>query len=153
MNHSVFPSGSSIAGFLVGFSGTTLISSTTDVRMFDLRRAHLGVFGRTMEATARMRSIVVRRLPTLASFYRCCHVEGMRERNPAANVRRPKVDPASRTLGLGRNELVGLLVQPGSAVRGVTQQRTLRRSQADHADTARLRRLSGARSKRGSNSV
>jgi integrase/recombinase XerD len=114
-----------IAGFLAGYSGNTLISYTTDlrlfvewcitsdVRMFEVRRAHLEIFGRTMEADGRMRSTVARRLSTLGSFYRYCHVEGILERNPAANVRRPKVDTESRTLGLDRNELGGLLVQAG----------------------------------------
>jgi integrase/recombinase XerD len=37
----------------------------------------------------------------------------LRARDPAANVRRPKVDPESRTLGLDRNELGALLVQAG----------------------------------------
>ena len=60
-----------------------------------------------------MRSTVARRLSTLGSFYRYCHVKGILERNPAANVRRPKVDVESRTLGLDRNELGGLLVQAG----------------------------------------
>ena len=60
-----------------------------------------------------MRSTGARRLSTLGSFYRYCHVEGILERNPAANVRRPKVDVESRTLGLDRNELGGLLVQAG----------------------------------------
>ena len=60
-----------------------------------------------------MRSTGARRLSTLGSFYRYCHVERILERNPAANVRRPKVDAESRTLGLDRNELGGLLVQAG----------------------------------------
>jgi site-specific recombinase XerD len=60
-----------------------------------------------------MRSTVARRLSTLASFYRYCHVEGVLRRNPAANVRRPKVDHESHTLGLDRNELGALLVQAG----------------------------------------
>jgi site-specific recombinase XerD len=114
-----------IAGFLAGYTGNTLISYTTDLRLFiewcitndvrllEVRRAHLEIFGRTMEADGRMRSTVARRLSTLGSFYRYCHVEGILERNPAANVRRPKVDTESRTLGLDRNELGGLLVQAG----------------------------------------
>ena len=114
-----------IAGFLAGYTGNTLISYTTDLRLFaewcttndvhllDVRRAHLEIFGRHMEAHGRMRSTVARRLSTLGSFYRYCHVEGILERNPAANVRRPKVDVESRTLGLDRNELGGLLVQAG----------------------------------------
>jgi integrase/recombinase XerD len=60
-----------------------------------------------------MRSTIARRLSTLASFYRYCHVEGVVRRNPAANVRRPKVDHESHTLGLDRNELGALLVQAG----------------------------------------
>ncbi len=114
-----------IAGFLAGYTGNTLISYTTDLRLFvqwctnndlplfDVRRAHLEIFGRQMEANGRMRSTVARRLSTLGSFYRYCHVEGILERNPAANVRHPKVDTESRTLGLDRNELGGLLVQAG----------------------------------------
>jgi integrase/recombinase XerD len=114
-----------IAGFLAGYTGNTLVSYTTDLRLFlewcsenstpllEVRRAHLEIFGRTMEANGRMRSTVARRLSTLGSFYRYCHVEGILERNPAANVRRPKVDVESRTLGLDRNELGGLLVQAG----------------------------------------
>jgi site-specific recombinase XerD len=65
--------------------------------LFDVRRAHLEIFGRQMEADGRMRSTVARRLSTLASLYRYCHVEGILERNPAAYVRRPKVDGESRT--------------------------------------------------------
>jgi integrase/recombinase XerD len=57
--------------------------------------------------------VVARRISTLGSFYKYCHVEAILERNPAANVRRPKVDYESRTLGLDRNELGGLLVQAG----------------------------------------
>ncbi len=60
-----------------------------------------------------MRSTVARRLSTLASFYRYCEQEGFVERNPALNVRRPKVDYESRTLGLDRNELGAFLVQAG----------------------------------------
>jgi site-specific recombinase XerD len=41
-----------------------------------------------------MRSTVARRLSTLCSFYRYCHVEGFLARNPAANVRRPKSTPS-----------------------------------------------------------
>ena len=48
-----------------------------------------------------MRSTVARRLSTLASFYRYCHAEGIVRRNPAANVRRPKVDHESRTPRVG----------------------------------------------------
>ena len=114
-----------IAGFLAGYSGDTLVSYTTglrlfvewctnnDLRLLDVRRAHLEIFGRQMEANGRMRSTVARRLSTLRSFYRYCHVEGILERYAVANVRRPKLDVESRTLGLDRNELGALLVQAG----------------------------------------
>jgi integrase/recombinase XerD len=110
---------------LAGYSGNTRTSNTTDLRLFtgwcadnrlqllEVRRAHLEIFARTMEQEGRMRSTVARRLSTLCSFYRYCHVEGILERNPAANVRRPRVDYESRTLGLDRNELRALLVQAG----------------------------------------
>jgi integrase/recombinase XerD len=112
-------------GFLAGYSGNTRVSYTTDLRLFaawcadnrlhllEVRRTHLEMFARTMEQEGRMRSTVARRLSTLCSFYRYCHLEGLLARDPAANVRRPKVDPESRTLGVDRNELGALLVQAG----------------------------------------
>jgi site-specific recombinase XerD len=114
-----------VAGFLAGYCGATRRSYATDLRLFaawceeaklelfSVRRAHLELFGRWMEENGRMRSTVARRLSTLASFYRYCEQEGLVERNPAANVRRPKVDYESRTLGLDRNELGAFLVQAG----------------------------------------
>ena len=103
-----------IAGFLAGYTGNTRASYTTDLRICSppgapshirrcsaCERAHLELFARWMEEEGRMRSTVARRLSTLASFYRYCHAEGILDRNPAANVRRPKVDYESRTLGLG----------------------------------------------------
>jgi integrase/recombinase XerD len=110
---------------LAGYAGNTRVSYATDLRLFavwcadnrlrllDVRRAHLEMFARTMEQDGRMRSTVARRLSTLCSFYRYCHLEGLLARDPATNVRRPKVDPESRTLGLDRNELGALLVQAG----------------------------------------
>jgi Phage integrase, N-terminal SAM-like domain len=92
---------SAVAGFLAGSTGSTRVSYTTDLRLFAewcagdgvrllaVKRAHVELFARHMEANGRMRSTVARRLSTLASFYRYCHVEGLLRRNPAANVRRP----------------------------------------------------------------
>jgi site-specific recombinase XerD len=60
-----------------------------------------------------MTSTIARRLSTLASFYRYCHSEQLIDRNPAVNVRRPRVDYESRTLGLDRNELGALVVEAG----------------------------------------
>ena len=54
-----------------------------------------------------------RRLSTLSSFYKYCQIEDIIAKNRAANIRRPKVNAESRTLGLDRNELGASLVQAG----------------------------------------
>ncbi len=112
-----------LAGFLAGYCGSTRRSYATDLRLFaswcheanltlfDVRRAQLELVGRWMEETGRIRSTVARRLSTLASFYKYCEQEQLVDRNPALNLRRPKVDYESRTLGLDRNELGAFLVQ------------------------------------------
>ena len=114
-----------VAGFLAGYGGSTRVSYATDLRLFaawcheaklnlfTVRRAHLELYGRWLEETGRMRSTVARRLSTLASFYKYAEQEDLVDRNPALNVRRPKVDYESRTLGLDRNELGAFLVQAG----------------------------------------
>ncbi len=114
-----------VAGFLAGYAGATRTSYATDLRLFaawcrqadlgllTVKRSHLELFGRWMEETGRMRSTVACRLSTLASFYRYCEQEQLIDRNPALNMRRPKVDYESRTLGLDRNELGAFLVQAG----------------------------------------
>ncbi len=101
-----------IAGFLAGYSGTTLISYTADLRLFaawctnidlqlfEVNRAHIEIFGREMESSGRMRSTVARRMSTISGSFKYCLDEEFIERNPATNVRRPKVDYESRTLGL-----------------------------------------------------
>jgi Phage integrase, N-terminal SAM-like domain len=73
-----------VAAFLAGYSGHTRVSYATDLRifadwcqegglrLFDLRRSHLELFGRWMEENGRMRSTVARRLSTLVRFYRYC---------------------------------------------------------------------------------
>jgi integrase/recombinase XerD len=100
-------------------------SYTTDLRIFaqwchehdqnllTVRRPHLELFGRWMEQQGRMASTIARRLSTLSSFYKYCQIEEILDKNPAANIRRPKVNNESRTLGLDRNELGALLVQAG----------------------------------------
>src|SRR5687767_6094494 len=72
------------------------------------------LFARSMEENGPMRSTVGRRLSSLSSFYRHCEQEQLIDRNPALNVRRPKVDYESRTLGLDRNELPAFPVHAGN---------------------------------------
>ncbi|MDP9473409.1 MAG: hypothetical protein M3Q71_22555 [Chloroflexota bacterium] len=115
-----------VAGFLAGYCGSTRCSYAADLRLFPL-----GAAKRTCRCSAsakrtsgssvagwRRTARCARRLSTLASFYRHCEQEGLIERNPAANLRRPKVDYESRTLGLDRNELGAFLVQAGLGTAG-----------------------------------
>jgi len=116
---------SAVTGFLAAYRGSTRVSYATDLRLFSawcreanltlfsVRRAHLELFGRWTEERGLMRSTVARRLSTLTSFYRYCQEEELISRSPAVNLRRPKVDYESRTLGLDRNELGAFLVQAG----------------------------------------
>ena len=83
-----------VAGFLAGYTNPTRASYTTDLRIFtvwcddhrlellDVTRAHLELFARAMETDGKMRSTVARRLSTLCSFYRYCHVEGITDQEP-----------------------------------------------------------------------
>ena len=66
--------------------------------------------GGTRVGCARRSPAACRRWPASTAT---AHAEGIVARDPAANVRRPKVDHESRTLGLDRNELGALLVQAG----------------------------------------
>ncbi|HSH62387.1 MAG TPA: tyrosine-type recombinase/integrase [Acidimicrobiales bacterium] len=117
-----------IAGFLAGYCGSTRRSYATDLRLFagwcgetnvplfDVRRAHLELFGRWMEENGKMRSTVARRLSTLASFSRYCE-QGRTDRaqpcgqRPPAQGRlrvahpRPRPQRARRLLGPSRPRL------------------------------------------------
>ena len=108
-----------VAAFLAGYTDPTRRSYATDLRifaqwchdsgftLFGVRRPHLETFARWMEQEGRMPSTIGRRLSRLSSFYKYCQLEDILEKNPAANIRRPKVNAESRTLGLDRHELVG----------------------------------------------
>ena len=114
-----------VAAFIAGYTDPTRRSDATDLRIFaawchehgidllNVKRPHLETFARWMEQEGRMASTIGRRLSTLSSFYRYCQTEDILHKNPALNVRRPKVHDESRTLGLDRNELGALLVQAG----------------------------------------
>jgi site-specific recombinase XerD len=113
------------AGFLAGYSGTTRAGYTIDLRtywtwceqnrlhVFEAKRAHIELYVRSLEDHGYARSTIGRRLSTVASFYRWCTDEELLGRNPAANVRRPKISQDSTTLGLDRQELGQFLVEAG----------------------------------------
>ena len=114
-----------IAGFLAGYSGTTLEAYRLDVRgwiswldtafldPFEIERAHIELYARWSESEGKARSTIGRRLSTICGFYKYCAQERLIERDPSAHVRRPKQDYESSTLGLDRNELGAFLVQAG----------------------------------------
>ena len=115
------------AGFLAGYSGTTRVGYTIDLRnywtwceqnqlhVFEARRPHIELYVRSLEDHGYARSTIGRRLSTVASFYKWCVDEELLVRNPAANVRRPKISQDSTTLGLDRQELGQFLVEAGLA--------------------------------------
>ena len=114
-----------IAGFLAGYSGTTLEAYRLDLRgwiswldaaFLDplvIERAHIELYARWCESEGKARSTIGRRLSTICGFYKYCSQERLIERDPSAHVRRPKQDYESSTLGLDRNELGAFLVQAG----------------------------------------
>jgi integrase/recombinase XerD len=113
------------AGFLAGYSGTTRSGYTIDLRgwwrwcelaglhVFDAKRAHIELYVRSLEDHPYARSTIGRRLSTVCSFYKWCLDEELLNRNPAGNVRRPKISQDSTTLGLDRQELGQFLVEAG----------------------------------------
>ena len=114
-----------VAGFLAGYSGTTLEAYRLDLRgwigwldnafldPFEIERAHIELYARWSESQGKARSTIGRRLSTICGFYNYCSQERIIERDPSAHVRRPKQDYESSTLGLDRNELGAFLVQAG----------------------------------------
>lgn len=114
-----------IAGYLAGYSGATLDAYRLDLRQWatwldgngvdilSVQRAHIELYARWPEDHGLARSTISRRLSTICGFYRYCSQEAVIDRDPAAYVRRPKIDYESHTLGLDRNELGAFLVQAG----------------------------------------
>ena len=86
-----------------------------ELRLFEVRRAHIEAFARDLEARGRSRATIARRLCTITCFYRYAEQEGLIEHSPAVHVRRPKMDYESHAIGLDRNELGAMLVAAGLA--------------------------------------
>ena len=114
-----------LAGFLAAYSGNTRLAYHQDLRQFaswchnqDLgllavRRIDVELFARWLEHRDAARATIGRRLSTVTGFYRYCVEEELLTRNPAANVRRPRLRGESTMSGLDRNELGAFLVQAG----------------------------------------
>ncbi|HEY5985518.1 MAG TPA: tyrosine-type recombinase/integrase [Streptosporangiaceae bacterium] len=114
-----------LAGFLAGYSGLTRQAYELDMRqyaswchrhhlrLFQARRADIECFARDLEARARARPTITRRLCTIAGFYRYAVEEDLLDHSPAAYVRSPRLAYGSHATGLDRNELGALLVAAG----------------------------------------
>ena len=77
------------------------------------RRADIEFFARDLEARGRARATIIRRLCTVAGFYRYAVEEELLDHSAAAHVRRPRLDYESHAVSLDRNELGALLVAAG----------------------------------------
>jgi integrase/recombinase XerD len=114
-----------LGGFLAGYSNNTFLAyqqdlrqfvswcSNQDLELFTVKRTHIELFARWLEHRGAARATIGRRLSTVTGFYRYCAEEGFVDRNPAANVRRPRQRQESTMSGLDRNELGAFLVQAG----------------------------------------
>ena len=114
-----------LGGFLAGYSNNTYLAyqqdlrqfvswcSNQDLELFSVKRTHIELFARWLEHRGAARATIGRRLSTVTGFYRYCTEEGLIDRNPAANVRRPRQRQESTMSGLDRNELGVFLVQAG----------------------------------------
>ena len=104
-------------GFLLGYDNARTRSAyQSDLRCFaswcaqtgteplTVQRAHLDLYARSLEAEGLAPSSVARRLSVLTGLFRYASDEGYISRNPAANVRRPRVSEDSPTLGLDLGE-------------------------------------------------
>lgn len=72
------------------------------IRPFGVRRAHIELFARDLEAKGLAVATVARRLSTVCVWYKYLFAEEIIPRDPAVFVRRPKVSMESTTLGLDR---------------------------------------------------
>jgi len=108
-------------GFLAGYRGRSLETYQRDLRgwwawcdagglaVLDVRRLHIELYVRHLEAKGYAPATVCRRLSTVVCFYRYCEAEEIVDRSPARFLRRPKVSLESTTLGLDRAELAAFL--------------------------------------------
>jgi len=115
-----------LAGFLAGYRGLTRCQAyeldrrqyaswcrTRHLPLFGARRADIECFARDLEARWRARATIIRRLCTIAGFYRYAVEEELLDHSPAVHVRRPRLDYESHATALDRNELGALLVAAG----------------------------------------
>lgn len=118
----VDPLGRAIAGYLARFKGESRVHSESDLRAFirwclerDLdplsaQRPHIELYVRWMQEIRGLKlNTVSRRFSVVCCFYRTCVIDGLLERSPADNVRRPPVPNESPTLGLSHLQFEAML--------------------------------------------
>ena len=118
---------------LAGYRGLTREAYALDLRqfttwcrdrsvpLFAVRRADIEGFARDLEARGRARATVIRRLCTIAGFYRYAVEEELLEHSPAAHVRRPRVDYESHAVAWIATSSAPCWSPPGSARRPSTR--------------------------------
>lgn len=75
-----------------------------------IQRAHIEAWGRYLGEVRKLKpSSVKAKLNCICGMYKFAHLDGMLLTNPAAYVRRPKVDFVSTTNSLSRSELADIL--------------------------------------------
>lgn len=75
----------------------------------DATRAEIEIFARELETTGRRLATVASKLNALAGFYRFAVIDGVLDRDPMLNVRRPRIERISTTQGLTRTEFADVL--------------------------------------------
>lgn len=116
-----------LVGFLARYREPTRTNYVIDLRLFlswcgenglhpfECRRPHLEVYARYLEERGYALSTVAKRLSTMAGFFKFAFIDGYLTADPAAHLRRPKVDSESTTNGLDRMELMRFVQQARSA--------------------------------------
>jgi len=124
-----------IAGFLAGYTGTTLDAYRLDLRqwptwidaarlgMFDVKRAHIELYARWCESEGKAPVTIGRRLSTIRGFYNYCSEERPIDRNPAAHVRRPKQNSNRPGWGWIATRSARSWCRPGRPAVGITHWR------------------------------
>ena len=107
-----------IAGYLVGYGGSTRTGHAAELRMwahwladhgksmFQARSFHAEGYGKELEEVYhRKRSTVAHKLSVIAGFYKWCSREGFLDKDPMSGMRRPKLEYITTRQYLDRTEL------------------------------------------------
>jgi len=109
------------AAFLAGYGDATRQAYARDLRawgaflagydvaVLSAHRVHVDAFVRASEDASVAPATIARRLSALAGFYGYALDEGLIERSPVAQVRRPRVTDESPRLGVDRRGMRALL--------------------------------------------